>query len=830
MRAWVWVLVGGVLGGFLSLVDSSRVLAAGIYGVTADWTGQAGRSVGRVFLPGDRALIEQHRRAGREVFLTLNVFGGRQAWQLFPDSIPVLADGSSLADNAGQAGVCPTHPGWRANRLAKLVVLAREFGGDDGIQGIWLDFIRYPGRWEAVQPDLPDTCYCPRCLDAFQRHSKVQLPAQLSTVADTARWIKEQVPYEWMTWKKEQISSFVREARAVLQQNDGERPLQLGVFLVPWRKSDFDGALSFLLGQDARQFAHYVDQLSPMVYHRMVGKEVAWIGEIGRYYDEIAPGRVWPIIQAEGVGGAEFKQVLAEVAQSGADEVLVYSYRSMLDHHWHGLAGFVPQPNLIGDSRFQSVGVAAGGWSMGTGNGVSDTRFLQVPAGEANGPAIGIQAGRDGQGRWSIGLPTCEAGRVYRFSGDFFRAERTDHHAYPEVAVWGQEVRLNTHRMAGAFQRLQALVTCPEQVSESERRFSFWNRYPGATFWLKDPRLEPWFEPDAVGEEPPAAEFFPIGVYGAKAENLAQIKELGLNGVVIRMDRQSLDSCREQGLHCLLAVAREPERLLVELGRLDADLEPERFSFYVNDEPEIHSFPVGTVGDIRRILRQRYPLHATAMAVVRPQALPFYREGADFFLLDQYPVPYMPLVWLADSLDEAAASVGVRRLQTVIQAFGGEHHAASGWPRPPTFAEMNCLAFLAVIHGSRGLYFYSFSEITKTPTGREDFGRVIKRLNSLRSWLVLENETDRPQVAMTSRYHLDPAGGPAVHCALKKQQGTRLLICANTIATSVSADITPGGSPAGLWQDYFALGIQPLAHGKLHHRFDPYEVAVWMEQ
>ncbi|MCB2173633.1 hypothetical protein KQH41_00040 [bacterium] len=824
------LLLGIVSCGML-LFGSAHVRASGVYGVPVDLGVEEFLSVDRVFVAPDEELIARHRQARREVFLTLNVFGGRQAWTVYPDSVPILADGRALGDVVNHGGVCPTHRGWRENRLAKLADWARAFGGDDGIVGVWLDFIRYPGRWEQPQPDLPDTCYCPRCLAAFQEHSGLEILSELVTVGEKARWIREQAPYAWMVWKKEQISSFVREARAVLQENGGEQPLQLGVFLVPWRISDFEGALSFLLAQDARQFVSYVDWLSPMVYHRMVGREVEWVGEISRYYDEVAPGRVWPIVQAEDVGAKEFGRVLGSVARSGADDVLVYSYRSMEDHHWRALDSFAPQQNLIGDPRFTSVGAGNGEWAMGIGNGVGDTRFFHVPEGGDNGPAIGIQAGRDGQGRWSIGLPACEAGGVYRFSGDFFRADREEHHAYPVVSVWGQEERLNTHRVAGAFQRLQALVTCPGQVAEAERRFSFWNRYPGATFWLKNPRLEPWFDGEEVEEVPPEQTFFPIGVYGANAENLGQIKEMGLNAAVIRMNDQSITACREQGVHCMLSVPREPERLLVELDAVGADLAPEHFSFYVNDEPGIHSFPVGTAVDIQRILGERYPSLATAMAVVRPQVLPFYRSGADYFMLDQYPVPNMPLAWLGDSLDEAAASVGDGRLMAVIQAFGGERFASSGWPRLPTFAEMNCLAFLAVIHGSRGLYFYSFPEITGSAAGREDFVRVIRRLNSLRSWLVLENEEERPDVTMTSRYGLDPAGRPAVHCAMKQQHGTRLLICANTIATSVSADIDPGGSAAGLWQDYYEYeaGVQPLVGGRLQYRFEPYEVAVWME-
>jgi hypothetical protein len=469
---------------------------------------------------------------------------------------------------------------------------------------------------------------------------------------------------------------------------------------------------------------------------------------------------------------------------------------------------------------------------MGAGGTVIDSQFLFAAESGGDGPAVGIVGGRDGQGSWSVELPACRQGSRYRFTAEFYRDDRLPSSGYPEVRIWGQSHRLNTHRMVGAFQPLFVEVACPDQVPQQEQHFVFVNNNPGVTFWMRHPRLVAHQPVERGGEEVPEQRFFPLGVYGAAADNLPAIKEIGLNSGVVRFDEAQLQACGEQGLHCLVSVPREPERLLVMLERFAGVLQAGDFSFYVNDEPGIHSFPRWQSEDIQRLLKERFPDRFTAMAIVRPQVVPHYQESADYFMLDQYPVPHMPLSWLADSLDEAAASVGGRRLMAVIQAFGGERFAESGWPRLPTFAEMNCLAFLAVIHGSRGLYFYSFPEITRSAAGREDFARVIRRLNSLRSWLVLENEEERPAVTMTSRYGVDPAGRPAVHCAMKQQQGTRLLICANTIATSVSAEIDPGGSSATLWQDYYdyEAGVQPLVRGRLPYRFEPYEVVVWMER
>ncbi len=255
------------------------------------------------------------------------------------------------------------------------------------------------------------------------------------------------------------------------------------------------------------------------------------------------------------------------------------------------------------------------------------------------------------------------------------------------------------------------------------------------------------------------------------------------------LDEKNLAACIEADIHCTLSVPKDSEKLITVLTRLEPLLQKGRFSFYVNDEPGIHSFPVWKAEDIQRILKNRYPERFTHMAIVRPQVISDYQRSADYFMLDQYPVPNMPVIWLSDSMDEAAGFVGRNRLHSVIQAFGGGRFADSGWPRLPTFAEMNNLAYLSVIHGSRGLYFYSWPEITSTQKSREDFEAVIRRLNSLRSWLQQKNDREPLKVEMVSRYRFDPTGNPAVHCASKTLYGTKMLMCANTINTYTEAEV-----------------------------------------
>ncbi len=125
-----------------------------------------------------------------------------------------------------------------------------------------------------------------------------------------------------------------------------------------------------------------------------------------------------------------------------------------------------------------------------------------------------------------------------------------------------------------------------------------------------------------------------------------------------------------------------------------------------------------------------------------------------------------------------------------------------GWPRLPAFDEMTCLAYLSVIHGSRGIYFYTYPAITSAPEGKEDFGRLLRRLNGMRSWLQVGNA---------------------------EQYNTGMLICVNTIRTYTEAHIeVPSGGPTD-WQDYYTVGAYPVVDGIILARFAPLEVKVLLE-
>ncbi|MFA4916905.1 MAG: hypothetical protein WC560_09575 [Syntrophales bacterium] len=792
-------------------------------------------SVNAVFVPEDEETIKWFKGRGYKVYLPVNAFGGRGAWQKYPETRPVKADGSLLGidtEDTGYGGICPTHQSWRADRLNHIKKLVSQYG--DSIDGIWLDFIRYPGFWETKEPKIPDTCYCPRCLRKFQDDRKIKIPAGLNT-GEAAAWIKENSPYEWMRWKKEQISSFVAEVKKILDYRQGNK-IRLGVFVVPWTKGEKQNAISYSLGQDAFELSKMVDVLSPMVYHKMCGRPESWVGEMIQYYKEAVRCDLWPIVQSVDCKPEEFRNVLKFAGKSDADGILVLSYGGMQADLWDGLKAFQPPDNLIANPELtvhRGYELPAGWLTGKTGDdpAIKSTFFLKPVD---NIRCLGITGGYDRKGVWSSNLPRGEAGKEYLFTGFMYR-ETWENGVYPSISIWGQEFYLNNHWTFRRFQPIKLYVTCPEATDELTFRFMNYN--PGKTFLLGRPKLVnhtryshlTFFKKGEISGF--YDKFFPVGIYGATRDNLEQIKKLAINTVIVSGEgkdlRNTIRECHRVGLKYVVSPPRDPDRLTVYLADLAVYARPSDVAFYVNDEPELVSFPVNQANDIYRMIKDRFPGAPTCMALVRPQKCRDYLEASDFFMMDQYPIPYSPMVWLSDSMDEAATDVGADRLVSVIQAFGGKQYTDEGWPRLPTWQEMDCLAFLSVVHGSRGIFFFSYPEISQTEEGRRSLGRVVGRLNQIYPWLLEKNVNQEVQVEMVSTYRLDPKGIPAVQCCIKEKDNERLLITVNTIGTYVEAKIKTE-AVGKTSREVFSGEVYPLMDGVIRTAFQPYEVKAFL--
>lgn len=887
----------------------------GVYGVPSIASGKVdieqlkSGGVNAVFVAPDRETISAFKKQGFKVFISVNVFGGKGAWEKYPDARPVLADGTLMESG----GVCPTHEARRRARLAYIEKLVSDFGGNGGIDGIWLDYIRYPGKWEVPAPDikavkgqgeskgkqktgyrigsgmtgkgqvrgvgyrvkpgmtedgkgeragyrvkpgmtvesktnssytLPDTCYCDRCLDKFaaSKFGKGFKRDKAATTQQLSSFIWNEYAFAWMQWKKENIRSFVAEARKIIDAGK-QKDFILGLFAVPWKKGDWGNAVSFRFAQDVGQLSRLVDVVSPMVYHRMLSQNPEWVGAITRYFRLAAHCRVWPIVQSMQVNWDEYGRAFDAVSRAGADGILVYKWDAIQGAMWREFKTFNPPENLISNPDFLPVEgkLRPVGWKIKKARiqAGTNSRYLAVNSGKLvlrksavrdrnDFTTIGIHAGTKRAGEWSSQLPTCKAGQQYRFSATFYRPTRQSG-AYPQVSIWGQPFVLNTSWRAMLFDFVDFLVKCPDKMSD--RRFRFINNRTGHSFYLAKPELKEYYpmQPAQPPLETPALYkgMFPIGAYGANLENLEEIKAAGLNTAIIggsaQRQEEVVTKCHELGLNYMLAVPRDPDQLILYLEKVADFADPDRLSFYVNDEPGLLSFPLHTAEDIQALIKARFPETVTTMAVLRPQVTGKFAAAADVFMLDQYPVPHMPMSWLSDSMDRAAEDVGRKRLASVIQAFGGPGQARYGWPRMPTRQEIDCLTFLSVIHGSRAIFYYTFGVVGKTKAGRDDLQWVAQRVQKLTSWLMEYNLVEDVSARMVSKNRVDAKGKAAVHACLKRKGEQLMLLATNTIVNHTEAEFEVPGVKKGLWVGTFSGAEFPVVDGVVRVRFGPYE-------
>jgi hypothetical protein len=325
------IAIRGIYGGVpTQIFDRNETLED--YGVNAVWFGSG--SVTRELVAGLKA-----RSKGLKVFAEFNTMHEATYLANHPDARPIGVDGQVAPPPDGWQGVCPTHPGYRRNRMAAFRQTVRAAP----IDGIWLDYHHAHASWEQAQPALPDTCFCERCLSQFERETGISLPD--GPVADRARWLLSIQRPAWVQWRCNVFTDWVREFRAI---TDEELPgALLGTFHCPWPDSDHGAGLREKLAIDLKSQVRYLDVLSIMPYHARFGHagDPAWISRqtawLGRYVGVTGAAgdriKIWPIVQVsdwgERVPVSQVREVLDHATRPPATGVMVFVWGT-LHPHW----------------------------------------------------------------------------------------------------------------------------------------------------------------------------------------------------------------------------------------------------------------------------------------------------------------------------------------------------------------------------------------------------------------------------------------------------------------------------------------------------------------
>lgn len=301
------VQIRGIYGGVpTQLFDQGKTLND--YGVNAIWIGSGGLKA------EDITVLKQQ---GAKVYAEFNSLHEAGYLKEHPDAAPIGIDGNVCPPPDGWQGICPTHPGYRIYRMATFRTVLKEFD----IDGIWLDYHHSHASWEQAEPNMPDTCFCDRCLAQFQRDTKISLPD--TSTAEKSKLLLETHKQQWVAWRCAVFTDWVREFREIV--NEVRPQALLGTFHCPWSDTDNNHALRDKLAIDLKAQAKYIDVFSIMPYHARFGhvndpewifRQTHWLGHKLRLQD--APGEcpeIWPIVQLSDWG----EQVVVEQVQQALD-------------------------------------------------------------------------------------------------------------------------------------------------------------------------------------------------------------------------------------------------------------------------------------------------------------------------------------------------------------------------------------------------------------------------------------------------------------------------------------------------------------------------------
>ncbi len=319
------IAVRGIYGGVPSeIFDAGKTLAD--YGINAVFLSSGSITAERIKLL---------KSQGARVFAEFNTMHYEQYVKQNPDAAPIGADGQPSPPPEGWRGACPTHPGYRRNRMEAFRALLEAHALD----GVWLDYHHSHASWERAEPEMPDTCFCARCLAQFQRQTRTRLPDR--PTPELAALLLARHKKKWVEWRCDVFTDWVREFREILDRT--RRGALLGTSHCPWSDDDFGGARVSKLAIDLKAQARYVDVFSPMPYHARFGhasdaawisRQVAWLGKHlglrGRPGERRA---IWPIVQlsdwGEPVPVAQVEAVLDQGTQPPATGVLVFAWGSL---------------------------------------------------------------------------------------------------------------------------------------------------------------------------------------------------------------------------------------------------------------------------------------------------------------------------------------------------------------------------------------------------------------------------------------------------------------------------------------------------------------------
>ena len=277
---------------------------------------------------GFRALA---RKNGTGLFIIFPVFYAPEELSEDPELAAITASGEPAKKDWVEFA-CPSRTDFRNHRIEEARDIVRRLRPE----GLNIEFIHHFVSWETEGPDrdpaaLPETCYCVHCLQAFATFLGVPTFSIPPQPQRAAAWIKANAADTWVRFEVQTITSMAEEIADAVRDIDPE--ILISVNIVPWRRDEFDSAITRVAGQDSRALSGFVDYLSPMTYSFMLHRPPEWVASVVQDLDRVADCPVLPSIRVSPdsrkgavFSDAEFEAALRAALESPSAGVILRSW------------------------------------------------------------------------------------------------------------------------------------------------------------------------------------------------------------------------------------------------------------------------------------------------------------------------------------------------------------------------------------------------------------------------------------------------------------------------------------------------------------------------
>ncbi len=231
---------------------------------------------------------------------------------------------------------------------------------------------------------------------------------------------------------------------------------------------------------------------------------------------------------------------------------------------------------------------------------------------------------------------------------------------------------------------------------------------------------------------------YPIGLYSVgSVTNLAEIADAGFSLVAGPARRGFLDAAKANGIGVIASPGSSAgehfnaAKVRSTVAKLDGH--PALWSWYLIDEPDMHSVSPEKVKAAHRFVKRLGATKPTSLVLYQGDSAKWYGDIADITMVDRYPVPWLPLANFSQHIHKTRLATNAERpLIAVIQSFDWTAHQ-SMLPgeenlRPPTERELRSMTYSSLARGANGIFYYSYADMRLKERKYPELWKSLKRV------------------------------------------------------------------------------------------------------